>query len=69
MRALILNSRDFFTKNEISNYVTQQFFRCVSPFLSWMKKGEICKKHQKRALKLVQNSKKEKMFQNLFTNI
>ena len=40
MDALIPNSRDFFTENEISNYVSQQFFRCVRPFLSWMKKGE-----------------------------
>lgn len=27
-------------ENKISNYVSQQFFRCVRPFLSWMKKGE-----------------------------
>ena len=40
MDVLIPNNRDFLTKNEISNYVTQQFFRCVRPFLSWMKKGE-----------------------------
>ena len=40
MDTLIPDSRDFFTKNEISNYVSQQFFRCVRPFLSWMKKGE-----------------------------
>ena len=40
MDVLIPNNTDFFTENEISNYVTQQFFRCVRPFLSWMKKGE-----------------------------
>ena len=44
MDNLIPNSGAFFTENnyenEISNYVSQQFFRCVRPFLSWMKKGE-----------------------------
>ena len=40
MNALIPDSRKFFTENGISNYVAPQFFRCVTPFLSWMKKGE-----------------------------
>lgn len=26
--------------NEISNYVYGKFFRCIKPFLSWMKIGE-----------------------------
>lgn len=26
--------------NEISNYVYGKFFRCIRPFLSWLKKGE-----------------------------
>ena len=38
MDNLIPNSGAFFTENnyenEISNYVSQQFFRCVRPFLS-----------------------------------
>ena len=41
MDTLIPDSRDFLTENEISNYVTQRFFRCVSPFLSWLKKGQL----------------------------
>lgn len=40
MNTLIPDSRNFFTENELSNYVSQRFFRCVRPFLSWMKKGE-----------------------------
>ena len=40
MDTLIPDSRNFFTENELSNYLTQRFFRCVRPFLSWLKKGE-----------------------------
>ena len=40
MDTLIPDSRDFLTQNEISNFCFQRFFRCVRPFLSWLKKGE-----------------------------
>jgi len=30
----------FRNEDEITNYLHGKFFRCVSPFLSWMKRGE-----------------------------
>ena len=36
----IPEARRLLTSEEISNYVSGKFFRCIQPFLSWMKKGE-----------------------------
>lgn len=36
----MVESREFLNEKQVSDYLSQQFFRCVSPFLSWLKKGE-----------------------------
>lgn len=37
---VVPNNRRLLLKDEISNYVHSNFFRCIKPFLSWMIKGE-----------------------------
>lgn len=36
----IPETRRLMTGEEISNYVNGRFFRCISPFYTWLKKGE-----------------------------
>lgn len=36
----IPETRRLMTSEEISLYVSGRFFRCISPFYSWLKKGE-----------------------------
>ncbi len=37
---IVPENRRLLTDKEIDEYVYGKFFRCIKPFLSWMKKGE-----------------------------
>ena len=38
---MIPETRNLSNKVKVFEYVDGNFFRCISPFLSWLKKGEI----------------------------